>query len=173
MQQFFSDYGPYVLVALLAATCALLVWVVRLQAQVRRMILHYRRLAQGVRGNLDEVLEVQLQKIDKTSQRLDEVSRSLREVEGRSLRAVQHVGVQRYNPFEDTGGDQSFSVALMDDGDNGVVLTSIFSRAQCRVYAKPLDKGASSYPLSAEEEEAVKLARGGRLRSAGKQGREA
>ena len=64
----------------------------------------------------------------------------------------------RYNPFADTGGDQSFAIALLDSLGNGVVLSSLHSRTDTRVFAKPVQSGRSRYQLSDEEQDAIKKA---------------
>jgi hypothetical protein len=61
----------------------------------------------------------------------------------------------RFNPFADKGGDQSFAVALLDDLGDGVVFTGLHSRTDVRVYCKPVVGGASTYPLTNEEAEAI------------------
>jgi hypothetical protein len=68
------------------------------------------------------------------------------------------VAIIRYNAFGETGSDLSFSVAIVDDAQNGVVITSIFGREESRVYAKPLTAGTSTYPLSDEEQAAIRKA---------------
>jgi hypothetical protein len=73
---------------------------------------------------------------------------------------VQHVGLIRFNPFEDVGGDQSFALALLDGEHNGVVISSIYSRNGGRMYAKPLQVGVQNRALSQEEEMAIALALG-------------
>lgn len=78
--------------------------------------------------------------------------------EGLIRSTVRHVGMLRYDAFEDVGGRLSFSCAMLDDQGNGVVLTSINGRQDTRVYAKPIAEGASSYNLSSEEEEAIRQA---------------
>jgi hypothetical protein len=72
--------------------------------------------------------------------------------------SITKVGVIRFNPFRDTGGDQSFVIALLDSHNNGVVLSALYTREGTRVYTKPIEKGISSYHLSREEEEAIKKA---------------
>ena len=72
---------------------------------------------------------------------------------------VQKVAVVRYNAFHNVGSDQSFSVALLDYEDSGVVISSIFGRDSSTVFAKPVDYGESDYVLTGEEEEAIGLAR--------------
>ncbi len=71
---------------------------------------------------------------------------------------LKKVGLVRYKAFDYVGGDQSFSVALLDDNRNGFVISGISGIDECRVYAKPLVNGTSSYNLSAEEKEAIKRA---------------
>ena len=78
---------------------------------------------------------------------------------GLGVAAIQKVAVLRYNPYGDTGGDQSFSVTLLNGEDSGLVLTSLHSRSGTRVYAKPVVKGkAGNFQLSKEEEEVIKKA---------------
>ena len=74
---------------------------------------------------------------------------------------VRRVALLRYDAFEDVGGRLSFSCALLDGSGSGVVLTSINGRQETRVYAKPVQEGASSYNLSMEEAEAIRQALAG------------
>ena len=78
-----------------------------------------------------------------------------------AARALQNVGVVRFNPYHDTGGDYSFAVALLDAAGHGVVLTGLYHRDRCRVYAKPVRAWESAYTLTDEEREAIEQARGG------------
>jgi hypothetical protein len=68
------------------------------------------------------------------------------------------MGVLRYNAFATEGSDLSFSVALVDDSKNGVVITGIHSRDHTYIYAKPVENGSSSYTLTPEEKEAIEKA---------------
>jgi hypothetical protein len=77
-----------------------------------------------------------------------------------AARSLQHVGVVRFNPYHDTGGDYSFAVAILDAGGHGVVLSGLYHRDRCRVYAKPVSAWASTYTLTDEELEAIDQARG-------------
>lgn len=82
----------------------------------------------------------------------------LDEMRRRTESALQHVGLVRYDAFEDMGGRLSFSAALLDASGRGVVLTTINGRTESRVYAKPVEGGASRYNLSEEEQEAIRRA---------------
>lgn len=113
---------------------------------------------------LDEALRGILEGHAKQLARLEGAVRSLHATDQEQQRliegAVRHVGLVRYDAFEDVGGQLSFSCALLDDMGNGVVLTSINGRQDTRVYAKPVLAGKSGYHLSVEEDEAIRQALG-------------
>lgn len=79
------------------------------------------------------------------------------------VRSIQNVGLVRFDAFEDMGGKLSFSIALLDADGNGVVLTSINGRNETRIYAKPVERGASRIQLAEEEVEAIRRALGTRV----------
>ena len=72
---------------------------------------------------------------------------------------MQKVGLIRYNAYGDTGSDLSFTMALLDADDNGVVVNGLYSRDSSSIFAKPLAKGETKYNLSAEEIQAIDIAR--------------
>jgi hypothetical protein len=72
--------------------------------------------------------------------------------------AISHVGLVRFDAFEDAGGAQSFALALIDDDGDGVVLTSLHSRQATRLYIKGIRRGVADSPLSAEEVRAMQNA---------------
>jgi len=82
----------------------------------------------------------------------------MRDTEDRGRRALQQVGLVRYNPFDDTGSNQSFALVLVDADGNGVVISSLHSRQQTRVYLKDIVGGQSEAQLSGEETEALRRA---------------
>lgn len=83
---------------------------------------------------------------------IEEAVKDLREIQKDS---VQKIGLVRYNPFADNGGNLSFSIAILDARNNGVVITSMHGREQNRIYAKPIIAGKSDFSLTAEEEKAI------------------
>jgi hypothetical protein len=111
---------------------------------------------------LDDALRGILEGHARGIQRLEAAVRSLHGTDQGQQQliegAVRHVGLVRYDAFEDVGGRLSFSCALLDDHGNGVVVTSINGRQDTRVYAKPIMNARSSYNLSTEEEEAIRQA---------------
>lgn len=104
--------------------------------------------------DIKEVIEY----IDSLEKKVEELSQKLDSLKKESRFFVQKVGVIRYNPFSGIGGDQSFTIALLNAENNGVVITSIYSSEGNRVYAKPIEKGESRYSLSEEEREAISKA---------------
>jgi hypothetical protein len=111
---------------------------------------------------MDDVLRGILEGQARRIQRLEAAARALNATDQHQQTtiegAVRHVGLVRYDAFEDVGGRLSFSCALLDDHGSGVVVTSINGRQDTRVYAKPVTGGRSSYNLSVEEEEAIRQA---------------
>jgi uncharacterized protein DUF4446 len=107
------------------------------------------------------VLEGQARHIQKLEQAVRALNATDRKQQVELEGAVRHVGLVRYDAFEDVGGRLSFSCAMLDDRANGVVVTSINGRQDTRVYAKPVNDGKSPYNLSVEEEEAIRQALAG------------
>ncbi|NLZ49550.1 MAG: DUF4446 family protein, partial [Clostridiales bacterium] len=73
-------------------------------------------------------------------------------------KCTQKVSILRYKAFDDVGSDLSFSIAMLDGDNNGIIITSIYGRHDSTTYAKPVDKGISRYDLSEEEERVLKEA---------------
>ncbi|MBM4419776.1 MAG: DUF4446 family protein [Chloroflexi bacterium] len=146
-------------IALGGALCVLALLHLHLRSQVSSMRTHYRRLTQNVDGgDLEAVLDRHLSTVEEIAEDLRSLEGSQRRLEVRLQRAVQNVGMVRYNPFHDTGGDQSFSIALLDGSGEGIVITSLYSRTGTRTFAKPVAQGTSKYTLTEEERQAIALA---------------
>lgn len=104
------------------------------------------------------MLDAHLDKVYAVSHELDDLATRTGVIESAGRRAIQRVGLVRFNPFEDTGGNQSFALALADAAGNGFIVSSLHSRTGTRVYAKAVVSGRSDGALSAEETEALRLA---------------
>ena len=104
--------------------------------------------------NISEVLD-HIKQLDKDIERLTAELKSLQE---KSLTFFQKIGVVRFNPFSDVGGNQSFVIAMLDAQNNGFVITSFYGREGNRVYAKSVEGGQSKHQLSEEEKEAIIIA---------------
>ncbi|OQX00574.1 hypothetical protein BWK69_01120, partial [Candidatus Parcubacteria bacterium A4] len=96
--------------------------------------------------------------LEKTEKQLERVSQELVEMKKERRFFIDKFSMVRFNPFEDVGGDHSFSMALLNGENSGIVITSLFLRKENRVYGKPIEKGQSKYLLSDEEKKALEEA---------------
>jgi len=96
---------------------------------------------------------------DGLEKNFEKLSEELTNLKKESKFNFQKVGIVRFNPFYEVGSDQSFSIALLDGNDNGIVITSLYSREGNRVYGKPIKNGQSEYLLSGEEKKAIEKAK--------------
>lgn len=109
--------------------------------------------------NIEQLLLEYIGEVRDVNDKYNMVISSINSIKDNMKFCVQKVGVVRYNPFEDVGGELCFALALLDKNNDGVVLNSIYSREGCYTYAKPLENGiCEKYKLSSEEEEAIKKA---------------
>lgn len=140
---------------------ALALWLALLQRSESRLRSRLRRILSDNGGaGLDEVLDGQGKRIEQLASRVDGLNALERELEAMSRLALQKVGVVRFNPFQDSGGDQSFAIALLDQGGTGVVVSSLHGRAETRIFAKQVTNGRSRHALSDEEQQAIRTALG-------------
>src|SRR5690606_20461367 len=146
---------------LLITGVVLLLWVIYLQIRLALLNKKNREMFQGVKtGNLEEVLLKQIKQINQNTTDIGKLSQFAQKISDTADICIKKVVLMRFNPFNDTGGDQSFAVALLDSFDNGVVISSLHSREGTRVYAKPIEKGQTKYHLSDEEKAVLDKAMG-------------
>ena len=130
---------------------ALFVRVQRLQHRIHGM-------TRGVEGNLEEVLQAHLDTVQATAHRMDVLEQTVAVLQSQMPACLRHVHLIRYDAFDDVGGEQSFSLALLDAQRSGIVLTGVYSRSDVRVYAKSIQTGRASHALSQEEERLLREA---------------
>lgn len=137
----------------------LLVWIGTIEFRLLRVTKTLRVLFSGRTGaDLEQVLREYMERMDRTDETIKQFNQRATLIEQKAPFNVSHLGVVRFNPFADKGGDQSFAVAFLDDHQDGVVFTGLHSRSDVRVYAKPIVGGTSTYPLTNEEAEAINRA---------------
>lgn len=127
-----------------------LIWVYKLHS---RFVSAFAGLSS--KKNLANTFSDYYQKTTAVHDKLTQLQQSYDHLSSISARSIQKTGIVRFNPFKDTGGDQSFVLALLDNHDSGFLMTSIHSRDGTRVYIKPVEYGASKYTLSEEEKAAL------------------
>src|SRR5438034_3149398 len=147
-------------VAIVAAAVALvaLLLVVWLATRLRRLrVAQQALIGGGTRDLVDFAVSLQ-GRIDDLHRAVDEVAAGLVRVDRRADESVRNVSIVRYDAYENTGGHQSASLAVLDSGRTGVVVTAIQGRDYARIYMKELDRGKAAVALSPEEAEAVERA---------------
>lgn len=133
----------------------------RLGRELRLLDEHYHVVMSGADGqNLAAALEAHSRRQQANEQRIAALETRAENLDGRLKQSITRLRLIRYRAFEDTGGDQSFTLALLDEADNGALITGIHGRGGVRVYGKPIASGSSSYKLTAEEAQAIAEAAG-------------
>lgn len=147
--------------ALIVLIAGGIIWMAVVTALVIRMIRHYNRLTMGMSNiGLRDVLETMIGSDKEIKRRVADIEQAIAASNEEGKLHFQHLGIVRFNPFLDTGGSQSFSLALLDAKDNGIVITSLYARTGNRWYVKQIRAGkGKELELSKEEENAVKKAR--------------
>jgi hypothetical protein len=138
----------------------LLVWVIILSVALFQVNRKNKLFFDDDSKNLRELVTRAINEYRAITQRSAKIEESLDQIAKIINNSYQKLALVRYNPFSDTGSDQTFSLALLDLNNNGFVITSIHGRDLNRVYAKEIVNGKSRHNLSAEEEEAIRRAKG-------------
>lgn len=144
-----------VLVLLILGFCALTYIVWKLQT-------HYNRLTGGISSTtLSSVLDALITEGKGLRNRVTSIEEEVTRLETEGASHIQRIGVVRFNPFSDTGGAQSFTMAILDGNQSGVVMTSLYGRSSNRWYVKQIESGkGKNIELSKEEVSAIRQAIG-------------
>lgn len=132
-------------------------WLFIITILLLRALSHYNHLTADVSKKdllsaLNHLISVSGQNTDDIKQISEKISKEIIE----NKKHFQRLGFRRYNPFTDTGGDQSFSAAFLDDNGDGIMISSLHSRENTRLYAKKVENGkVVSQALSKEETEVI------------------
>ncbi len=147
----------------LALTVLLVVgvlWIFDLQGRIHQLQQYHEGLfTEDEDADSKAMLERLTSRLSETTARTERLTSRADRIDATLARTVQAVGLVRYQAYEHTGGDQSFSLALTNGEGNGVVISALYGRDATRVYAKPVEKWLSNRQLTEEEEEALKKAR--------------
>lgn len=159
LNAFLEPYVGAIVVGLVVAGLLLLLLAILEARRIARLQERLEGLTRGASGrSIEAILAAHLEKVFQVARELDELSARSAILEGNSRRAIQRIGLVRFNPFEETGGNQSFAFALLDARGDGFVVSSLHSRSGTRVYAKALAAGRADSELSTEEVQAVEQA---------------
>jgi hypothetical protein len=152
------NIGPEIILTILILIC--FIWLGVITALLLRSINHYQNLiGQTDSKNLKEALVVLLKKSEINSEEINKINQNIESIKKDSLLHIQKIGFIRYNPFENTGGNQSFVIAFLNSLNDGIIISSLHSRSGPRWYVKWIEKGRGrELDLSKEEEESIKIA---------------
>lgn len=132
---------------------ALFVWVIKNEMRMKKLMAGKgAKDLEGVMTNLIKDLE----NLQKSKNKMES---DINTMNSRIKKSIQGLSTVRFNPFKDSGGNQSFAIAMINEEGDGVVLSSLYSRERMSVFAKPIQKNVPQYDLTAEEAEALKNAK--------------
>ena len=136
------------------------IWLLILSILFWQLSSHYNSLTRGISNKtLKSILEHLLQQVEDAQKSIDALMLRCATMEKDGVLHIQKIGLLRFNPFKDTGGDQSFILALIDANDTGIVISGLYSRLGTRWYAKKVVGGKGvEYELSEEEKKAIREA---------------
>lgn len=148
-------------IGMVGVVIGLALWMSVLSALLIRTISHYNRLTKGItKRGLQEILEAVVSELGVIKRRTSDVERIVQTLVVQGETHYQRIGVIRFNPFADTGGAQSFTIALLDAKNNGIVMTSLYGRSGNRWYVKEVAQGkGKDVEVSREEQAAIEKAK--------------
>ncbi len=138
----------------------IILWLSVLTYFLWKALSHYNKLGQGLKEkNFKSIMETLLKDVTIAKKDIDNLKLYCDKIQKEGLLHIQKIGLVRFNPFKDTGGDQSFILSLVDGSDTGVIISGLYARSGTRWYAKRVVKGKSvEHGLSDEEKRALKEA---------------
>ena len=147
-----NEYSIFIVIGLAILTLLLLITTITLIVSVNKIEKKYRKMMRGMNNkNLEELINSNLDNIEIALNNSKESLERCENLAENLKLCVNKVAIMRYKAFEDVGSDLSFSIAILDSYNDGVIITGIYSRHDSTTYAKPIDKGISRYDLSEEE----------------------
>jgi hypothetical protein len=159
MDSISTSYGQHAFafwLALVVVAVLLGIWTFAIHVRSRRLESRLNGLFAGMEDeNTTRMLVEYLGIVRSTAATVNRIKAEHDQLAAMMPSVVRHVGLVRFSPFHDTGGDQSFALALLDGRGDGVVVTGLHSRTESRLYAKPIEAGTSRYSLTPEEREAM------------------
>ena len=114
-----------------------------------------KQLTRGQSGSLESIIKENNRLVKDALTTLEKQRLEITQIQEDAMNAIHNIGVVRFNPFKETGGNQSFAVALTDKKNNGVIISSLYARERINVFAKPIENGQSGYTLTDEEKAAL------------------
>lgn len=153
-----NEYMMYILLGLFVLVVILLIISCVNMARLRKLKNRYEIFMSKEDVNLEELLIQYTKKLNALLQNEKEMQTSIEHMEKVVKDCVQKVGIVRYQAIPNMGADLSYTVAFLNENNDGVVFNGIYGRDGCYTYAKPIKEGKSTYNLSEEEMQAINQA---------------
>lgn len=153
-------YSPYIIVLNIFLTFILLISLISTRSKLNKLLNRYKKFFKNSDdSNIERLVEDNIDLCHEISNKNKDLESRMSYLERNMLQCVQKIGIVRYNAFDNVGSNLSFAIALLDGNDNGIVLNGIYSRESTSTYAKAIISGQSKYTLSAEEIQAIDMAK--------------
>lgn len=146
------DYNSVIIITLMVLILILCIWNIILSSRLNSIESKYKKFMRGSSvKNFEGMLLDHLSEIEAAIERVNMINEDFINLKNHMDKCIQKCNIIRYNAFNDTGSDLSFSIAMLDNFNDGFIITGIYGRNESITYAKPISKGTSKYPLSIEE----------------------
>lgn len=161
MNEILQNLYPQIIIILVILMVVLFLMNIFLFLRFKKITQLSEKFFSGKNGkDLEDVLSKQLLLIEKNKKDISDLFEGYEKIFNIAAKGIQKVGVVRYNPFKDMGGNQSFSIALLDMNNRGLVISTLATRDGTRVFSKPIIDGeCKDFPLIEEEIKAIRLAK--------------
>jgi hypothetical protein len=131
----------------------ILLWILIIEIRLKKIF-------SGIKAkNLEDMLVVAGKKLNQLEETQAKIDKHLITIDERLNKSIRNIETVRFNPFIETGGNQSFAIAFLNDENNGVILSSLYARDRMSIFAKPIIKGKSSFDLTEEEKTVLNKAK--------------
>lgn len=153
LDKLLRDYNNVIIFTLIAFVLIICIWNIILSARLTSIEGKYKKFMRGSSvKNFESMLLDHLNDIEAATERVNIINEDFINLKNQMDRCIQKCNIIRFNAFNDTGSDLSYSIAMLDNFNDGIIITGIYGRNESISYAKPISKGTSKYPLSIEEE---------------------
>lgn len=159
MTYFVSENVISIIIGLSAFSVIVFIMALVALIKVRKLRSMYKKFLGGSRkSSIEEMLLDHHNYVRSIDERYSEVQSEIRRLYEKNAFAIQKIGMIRYNPFDNVGGNLCYALALLNDHNNGVIINTIYGRDGSYNYGKPIINGECEIALSEEEKEALKIA---------------
>lgn len=159
-----KNFSPYFILINIILSIVLLISLIIINLKFKKLNKKYNKFFNNSNdSNIERLVEENIDLCHEITNKNKDIESKINFIERNILQCVQKVGIIRYNAFDNVGSNLSFAIAILDGNDNGIVLNGIYSRESTTNYAKAIINGQSKYTLSAEEIQAIDMAKKNKL----------